>query len=108
MPDEKVKWPSNSNASKSEQDTPEKREAPKLKGSATVKKKNLATKFAEAFVVDDVKNVGKSLVYDILIPAIKDTISKMVSNGVAHNKKWISRSRAHFHYRLFRSQQEKS
>lgn len=83
MPDEKVKWPSNSNASKNEQDTtPEKREAPKLKGTASVKKKNLATKFAEAFVADDVKNVGKSLVYDILIPAIKDTISKMVSNGV--------------------------
>lgn len=83
MVDEKVTWPSNSNVSKTEAAQSEgQRDLPELKGKASVKKKTLAEKFAEAFVVEDIKNVGNTLVYDILIPAIKDTISKMISNGV--------------------------
>lgn len=83
MPDEKVKWPSNSNASKNEQDTThEKREAPKLKGTASVKKKNLATKFAEAFVAEDIKKVAFEIFYDTLIPGIKDVVAKVLHGSI--------------------------
>ena len=81
VPDDKIKWPSNSNASKEEKPMTEAKPS-QLKGSSSIKKKNLATKFAEAFVVEDLKKVAFDIMYDTLIPGIKDVIAKVLHGSI--------------------------
>lgn len=48
----------------------------------TKKKQGFATKAVSAFVGEDIHNVGEYLVYDVAIPAFKNLISDMVSQGI--------------------------
>ena len=48
-------------------------------GAVRTRKKN---KFAENFLSEDVNDVKKYLIGDILLPTIKKTISEMVTNGI--------------------------
>ena len=49
---------------------------------ATKKKSNFGTKAFSAFVGEDVHDVGQYLLYDVTIPAIKNTLSDLVSQGI--------------------------
>nr|DAO00972.1 MAG TPA: Replication Initator RepB replication initiator, replication.8A [Caudoviricetes sp.] len=46
------------------------------------KKQSFGTKAVAAFVGEDIENVGQYLLYDVAIPAIKNTLSDLVSQGV--------------------------
>lgn len=50
---------------------------PVVKGRVSTRKKGLGEKFSETFLSSDLETVKSSVVFDILIPAAKDTISDM-------------------------------
>ena len=52
------------------------------KSPVTKKKAGFTTKAVSAFVGEDIHNVGEYLVYDVAIPAFKNLISDMVSQGI--------------------------
>lgn len=62
-------------------DKPEKLEKV-VKGTATLKKPSAAKKVEEALLADDAKTVKTYLLWDVLIPAIKDTLSDLVKKGI--------------------------
>lgn len=51
-------------------------------GKVKTKKKSGATKFADVFITEDISNVRDYILYDVLLPAAKKTISEIVSNGI--------------------------
>jgi len=51
-------------------------------GNVKTKKKGFGKKFAEVFIGDDVTSVSSYIIYDVLIPAAKSTLSDMVSGGI--------------------------
>lgn len=53
-----------------------------VKGQVKVKKKSEMSKFAEAFVAEDAKNVGSYVFTDVLIPAVKKLITDIVTDGI--------------------------
>lgn len=53
-----------------------------IKSPVTKKKSGFATKAVSAFVGEDIHNVGEYLIYDVAIPALKNTLSDLVSQGV--------------------------
>lgn len=53
-----------------------------VQGTATTRKPSLAKKFGETFIAEDVSNVKNYLFFDVLVPAIKDTIVNFVTNGI--------------------------
>ena len=48
-----------------------------ISGTAKVRKKTGARKVADAIISEDASNVGSYIVMDVLVPAIKDVISKI-------------------------------
>jgi len=46
------------------------------------KKQNFGTKAVAAFIGEDIENVGRYLIYDVAIPAAKNLVSDMVSQGI--------------------------
>lgn len=52
------------------------------KGNVTRKKESTASKFKRAFFGEDVVNVKDYVIFDVMIPALKATISDMIGNGV--------------------------
>lgn len=65
-------------------DIPEKPEKQEkiVTGKAVVKKKGTAKKVEEALLADDAKTVKTYLLWDVLIPAVKDTLSDLVKKGI--------------------------
>lgn len=53
-----------------------------IQGNVVTRKKPLGKKFSENFLGDDIQNVRGYIIFDVIIPAIKETISNVVSNGV--------------------------
>lgn len=53
-----------------------------VQGQVTTRQKTLGRKFAETFLGDDIENVKGYILFDVIIPTIKDTISNVVSSGV--------------------------
>ena len=49
---------------------------------AAKKNQTFGTKAVAAFIGEDIDNVGQYLLYDVAIPAIKNTLSDLVSQGV--------------------------
>jgi hypothetical protein len=79
-------YPSNSRFEK-EVKVEEIKENPKkveklVEGKVIRRKKPLGKKFAEVFIGGDSRSVGSYILYDILIPATKDTLADMMSQGV--------------------------
>lgn len=70
------KFESNSHKAKEEplRRPPDKRLEKVVSGETTAKKKTEARKFAEAFVKDDLSSIGRYIVTDVLVPAVKRTI----------------------------------
>lgn len=53
-----------------------------IKGSAKIHEKTLGEKLKDTLFGDGVDNVGEYLVLDVLIPALKDTVSDAITKGV--------------------------
>lgn len=86
MADDKVildesKYPSNSNKSK---EKPEEHGelAPVVKGKVSKRRPSLLKKIGDAFISEDVQDVKGYLFYDILLPAIKDTLVDMGKSAI--------------------------
>lgn len=77
-------YPGNSHRSK--ETPPAKDEGKKVErittGTAIQRKKPLGKRFAETFFGGDARSVTSYIVQDVLLPAIKDTIADVVSQGV--------------------------
>lgn len=50
-------------------------------GTAQLKKKSLGAKFRESFTGDDAKSVGQYLLFDVVVPSIKDLLFSMIVEG---------------------------
>lgn len=76
-------FPANSHVSKGELFNGNEKKVEKvISGNVVQKKKTLGQRMARTFLEDESKNVWSYLLYDVLIPAAKSTISDMVSGGV--------------------------
>lgn len=65
------------------QDNDEKKEIQKVtRGKVSVRKESLGSKMADTFLTDNVGNVKNYIFFDVLVPAIKDTIADMINNTV--------------------------
>lgn len=74
-------FPSNSHKSKEEVKI-EKRVSEKVvKGKVKKKKKSLGARMSESFLEDDSSNVFQYILWDVLIPAAKDTIFDVLTNA---------------------------
>ena len=51
-------------------------------GSVKTRKKPLSSRLSEVFVKEDRGNVKDYLIFDVIVPAVKDTIVDLVTNGV--------------------------
>lgn len=60
----------------------EKHAAKIVKGNVKVKKKPAAKKVGDAILGEDLKEVKTYLLWDVLIPAVKDTIADIVKKGI--------------------------
>ena len=76
-------FPANSHVAKGEliNGNTEKKVEKVIKGNVVQKKKTFGQKMARTFLEDDTKSVWSYLLYDVLIPAAKSTISDMISGG---------------------------
>jgi hypothetical protein len=54
-----------------------------ISGTAKTKKKTTAQKIAEAFVPEDVTNIGDYLLHDIFVPSAKKLFEELVTNGIS-------------------------
>ena len=86
MPDEisKVEYPGNSHK-RFEIDDPKKdskRVEKVVKGQIVKRKRSILDNFSQTFFGDDTKSVASYVLWDVLIPAAKNTISEMVSTGI--------------------------
>lgn len=69
-----VTYPSNSK---------EKKKVEKVVNSLVInRKKSLSKKFKETFFGDDMNNVVSYIIYDVLVPAAKTTVSEIIGGGV--------------------------
>lgn len=78
-------FPSNSNRRKeySSDNIPEdKKVVPVVSGKVIRQKRTFGQKVSETFFGDDTKTVGDYILHDILIPAMKSTLSDMVGGGI--------------------------
>jgi len=81
----RVPTASNSNRSKEQrlkESEPEKKLEKIISGKVVKKKKSFGKKVLEVFVGDDVTNVSSYVLYDVLIPAAKNTMVEMVQTGI--------------------------
>lgn len=79
------RYPSNS-LTKHEAAKPEEKKKPDIqpivKEGVAMKKKGLGDKFSETFLVSDIKSVFSEMIFDVLIPSVKDAISELVRGTV--------------------------
>lgn len=72
----------NSHRSKEGNSRLEKKVEKVVSGSVKSRKKSEIRKFADVFIQEDVGNVKSYILIDVLVPALKKTISDVVTNGV--------------------------
>ena len=72
----------NSHKYKEAQKDAEKRVKKVVKGPVKTKEKSLGRKFAETFITEDVHDVKSYIFSDVIIPAIKDTLSQTVKQAI--------------------------
>jgi hypothetical protein len=73
--------PSNSRIVKANKDV-EKKVEKVVQGEVVRRKKPLGRRFMETFVEGEAKGVGHYIIFNVVIPAIKDVVSDVVSQGV--------------------------
>lgn len=75
--------PSNSHRSKPRREDPaKKRVEPVIQGEVIQRKKSVFKRIGESFFASRADTVGEAIVWDLLIPAAKDTVSDMASSFV--------------------------
>ena len=67
---------------KQKPDKTEKKVEKVISGTVKTREKSLGRKFSDTFLGDDIESVKGYIIFDVIIPAIKDTISNVVSNGI--------------------------
>lgn len=81
-----IEYKPNSNKYKEQQkaaaNDKEKRAEKVVQGKVKLKKKNEVRKFADVFVAEDTRNVKDYLLMEVAIPAIKNTIIDLITNGI--------------------------
>lgn len=78
-----VRYPSNSLKSKEEQRISADKDIKKVvKGKVRIKKKSDAAKFKDVFISEDAANVKSYIFLDVLVPAIKEAVSHIVTDGI--------------------------
>lgn len=75
-------YKSNSHKSKSDVRKEDKKIEKVATGKVKTKKKSGANKLSEVFVTEDISSVKDYILYDVLLPAAKKTLSEIVSNGI--------------------------
>ncbi len=75
-------YKSNSHKTKRNTDSEKKKVEKVIKGDVITKKKPAGQKLAETFISEDVDNIGSYLLFDVLIPAMKDTTYDMLTSGL--------------------------
>lgn len=73
-----MEYKSNSNKSKMEEKHVEK----VISGNATSKEKTTRRRLADVFISDDVEDVKSYILFDVIIPSVKKTISDVVTDGI--------------------------
>lgn len=75
-------FPSNSKFTP-KKDDPERRKVEKVvKSDVKIRKKGFGERLSDDFLASDMKTVGSSVIFDVLIPAAKDAISNMVKGMI--------------------------
>ena len=84
-------YPANSNFAKSEE-----AEKPKVEPvtKAVHKKKSLGRKISETFTGDDMQSVGSFVLFDVILPATKNLIADIVTQGIERTLFGASRPRS--------------
>lgn len=80
-----LNYPGNSNKKKSEEPKEEskRKKLPKsISGEIVYRKKKPRSKIAESFMGDDTRSVGHYILFEVVLPAIKQLISDAASQGV--------------------------
>ena len=72
-----------SNSHKSRELREHAHKAPVIKGNVVSTEKSLGKKITESLVKDDAKSIGDYLLFNVLIPAAKDTIFDFITKGVS-------------------------
>ena len=54
---------------------------PVVKGNVKIKKEPLSRKFSDVFLSDSVDNVKSYVIFDVIVPAVKNLIVDMITNG---------------------------
>lgn len=78
----RASYPSNSKKAKEEAAKPEKKVEKVIDGTAFKQKPSLGKRFKQAFTGDDARSVTEYLIFEVALPAIKTTISDIVSQGI--------------------------
>lgn len=77
--DEREKYPSNSDMRKAQRGKVVEKV---IEGKAVKRKKGLGRKLSETIIGDSADNVREYIIWDVLVPALKETISDAVSGGI--------------------------
>jgi len=77
-----ISAPSNSNKEKKEQKEKQKREKI-ITGNVIRKKPSLSRKVSDVFLGDDMDNIKDYIIFDVIIPAIKDTFFDVITGGLS-------------------------
>lgn len=80
--DDDSEFPSNSYKKKELVAAKEKNITPVVSGKVIKKQRSFGQKLSETFFGDDTKSVGDYILHDVLIPAMKSTLSDMVGGGI--------------------------
>ena len=56
---------------------------PVTHGQTVIKKDTVSKKFADVFLAENISNVKNYIIFDVLVPAINDTIVNMLTSGVS-------------------------
>lgn len=79
MTSENTEFPGNAKKDKAPQDEPI---APIVEGRVIVRKKSPFSKLRTLFSAEDAQSVGSYVMYEVMVPALKNLINDMVSNGI--------------------------
>lgn len=64
------------------EETPPKKHVEKvISGNATVRRRSLGRKFIDIFFNGDITDVKSYLIFDVLVPSIKETINSLINKG---------------------------
>ena len=82
--DANTKFPNNSHRAKEEQKTAlaERKVEKVTTGKVKTKKRSEGSKLRDVFIAEDVKDVKSYIFMDVLVPAIKNAIVDIVTDGV--------------------------